>query len=254
MRTTGTPSRTPNKGSGSKTGWPSAQDVWSKYTLNFLSFGDVCLLFMQSLGRRLRQEKDNIKRAVDDRGQQMQVLQMSQPHHCQCRCSLHGTPQLDFFGPLDLSIFSEDLVTPAPIAQSPLFDQYSQGQIPALSLELPTQLTVLNALYINSQILGLSCRRMSISKSSPASPLVPLPLHPTPNQLLNEHYCGIDLFPFPKMRDSYIILSGVIDEDDLVKDIFMGPSFTIAPGASSWDPRGWKIENSFAEKWGFLFY
>jgi hypothetical protein len=56
------------------------------------------------------------------------------------------------------------------------------------------------------------------------------------------------------MRDNTINLSAIIDEDEFSKDLFTMPSFTITPGAATWDPRAWRIEKPFADKWGFLFY
>jgi hypothetical protein len=56
------------------------------------------------------------------------------------------------------------------------------------------------------------------------------------------------------MRDNTINLSAIIDVEEFSKDLFTIPSFTITPGTASWDPRAWKIERPFAEKWGFLFY
>jgi hypothetical protein len=63
-----------------------------------------------------------------------------------------------------------------------------------------------------------------------------------------------DRFPFPKMRDNAINLGCMISEDDFSQDLFLRPSFSITPGAATWDPRAWKIEKPFAAKWGFLFY
>ena len=123
-----------------------------------------------------------------------------------------------------------------------------------MSYQLPCRLSVLTALYINGQILGLSCYTATAARSSPVSLDVPLTLHPTPTQLLTVHFSGIDRFPFPKFRDNVINMSGIVDEEELTGDLFTMPSFSITPGAPSWDPRAWKIEKFFADKWGFLFY
>jgi hypothetical protein len=56
------------------------------------------------------------------------------------------------------------------------------------------------------------------------------------------------------MRDNTINLSAIIDVEEFSRDLFTIPSFTITAGTATWDPRAWKIEKPFAEKWGFLFY
>ena len=127
------------------------------------------------------------------------------------------------------------------------------NMLPNLSYELSFPPTVYGALYINGQILGLSCSIVIASKSRPVSDSVPGPLRPTPTQLSTVHYQSIDRFPFPKFRDNMISMSQVVDEEEFTRDIFTLPSFVIKAGGVSWDPRCWKIEKVFAEKWGFLF-
>ena len=56
------------------------------------------------------------------------------------------------------------------------------------------------------------------------------------------------------MRDNMINMTAISDENDFTRDLFTMPSFSITQGAATWDPRAWKIENPFADKWGFLFY
>lgn len=56
------------------------------------------------------------------------------------------------------------------------------------------------------------------------------------------------------MRDSLIKLQGVLDEEEIVRDIFTMPSWTIIAGRASWDPKAWKIEKEWAKKWGWLMY
>ena len=84
------------------------------------------------------------------------------------------------------------------------------------------------------------------------------------------HIPWIDRFPFPKMRDNVISLSGVIDEEEfrtsllstpksslltpVVADLFTTDSFVIVPESVSWDPMAWVVTKSFEEKWGYLFY
>jgi hypothetical protein len=72
--------------------------------------------------------------------------------------------------------------------------------------------------------------------------------------VLTVHYQWIDAFPRPRMRDNLIKMIGLVDEGDLMLDLFTKPSFTIRPGTASWDPRGWKLEKLFTDKWGFVFF
>lgn len=114
-------------------------------------------------------------------------------------------------------------------------------------------MTVFSALYINGQILGLSCSTTVPGRSPSVGPVVPVPLHPTELQLVTIHPLWIDRFPCPKVRNNIISLCGIMDEEEFIKDIFLMPSFTLEPGRMPWDPRAWKIEKCFAEKWGYLF-
>ncbi|KAF2816722.1 uncharacterized protein BDZ99DRAFT_456538, partial [Mytilinidion resinicola] len=138
-------------------------------------------------------------------------------------------------------------------SQISLLYSHSIQQTPNLSYELPYSLNVFSALFINGQILGLRCGTIVPSKSPPASPETPFPLRPTATQLSTVHFSGIDRFPFVKMRDNFIHMSGFIDEEELAGDVCLMPSFTLAPGGVSWDPTAWRIEKPFADKWGFLF-
>jgi hypothetical protein len=116
------------------------------------------------------------------------------------------------------------------------------------------QLTVYSALYRNGTMLGLTCHVVIPAKSKPASSVIPDPLHHTPLQLSTVHHQWIDRFPFPRMRDNMIILSGIIDAECFLDDLFCLASFTLSPGGMSWDPEVWKIGKEFGEKWGYLFY
>ncbi|KAJ4363081.1 hypothetical protein N0V83_010201 [Neocucurbitaria cava] len=117
-----------------------------------------------------------------------------------------------------------------------------------------TPFTVFSALYINGKILGIRCATTYSSRTPPPTPDIPLPLHATDTQRLILHPRWFDRFPFPKMRDSLIKLQGVIDEEELVKDIFTMPSWRIVEGRACWDPRAWKMEREWATKWGWLMY
>lgn len=73
-------------------------------------------------------------------------------------------------------------------------------------------------------------------------------------QRLVMHPRWIDRLPFPRMRDSLIKLQGVINEEELIRDLFTMPSWTIVEGGASWDPRGWMMEEFWAKKWGWLMF
>lgn len=129
----------------------------------------------------------------------------------------------------------------------------SAGQITTMSREPPLPISALAALFINGEVLGMKCGILA-AKSPPASPNVPLSLQPTMTQTIVLHFLFLDRFPFPKMRDNAINMSSIIDEEDFIRDMFTMPSFSIVPGFPAWDPKGWRIEKYFADKWGFLFY
>lgn len=115
-------------------------------------------------------------------------------------------------------------------------------------------LTYFGALYINGMYLKIPCSTVVPAKSDPVGPEVPPSLRPSELQLITIHPRWIDRFPFPRMRDSLISLSGVIDEEEFMKDLALLPSFEIIPGKAPWDPKAWKIKKPFADKWGFLFF
>jgi Domain of unknown function (DUF3425) len=184
------------------------------------------------LGERLRKAKDSSKEA---------------PWKPDSRESGHLQPGcLDPMLEANLQPISSTASNPSPCN--------SMEQVLTTTYELPYPLTVSGALFINGQILGLSCCATIPAKSSPVLSNVPIALHPTPTQLLTVHFSGIDRFPFPKMRDNAINMSSMIDEEEFTGDLFTMPSFHIIPGGASWDPSAWRIERPFAEKWGFLFY
>ena len=101
--------------------------------------------------------------------------------------------------------------------------------------------------------MGLTCGTVVPAKSPPC-PEIPEPLRPTALQLTTIHARWIDRFPFPKMRDNLISLSGIIEEEEFLRDLFSMQSFSIQPSKPGWDPNAWSIGKAFAEKWGYLFY
>lgn len=110
------------------------------------------------------------------------------------------------------------------------------------------------ALFKNGAMMGISCGLVVPRKSIPVGTDVPESLRPTALQLTTIHPPWIDRFPFPKMRDNMITLMGIINEEEFLADLFCLTSFTLDPGAASWDPAAWKIGKEFSAKWGYLFY
>ncbi|KAH6872843.1 hypothetical protein BKA58DRAFT_382851 [Alternaria rosae] len=124
--------------------------------------------------------------------------------------------------------------------------------IPSPLAQTITPFTVFAALYANGEIQGISCATTYSSRTPMPKPHIPLPLHPTELQMMIVHPRWIDRLPFPRMRDSLIRLIGVVDEEELCKDFFTMPSFTIEVGYESWNPRAWKMEREWEMKWGWL--
>ena len=53
-----------------------------------------------------------------------------------------------------------------------------------------------------------------------------------------------------------INLSGFIDEEEFLADLFTLPSFAVEPGTWSWDAAAWKFADGseeFQGRWGYLF-
>ncbi|KAK5058960.1 hypothetical protein LTR84_011224 [Exophiala bonariae] len=147
----------------------------------------------------------------------------------------------------------------------PMYPQSSPAsQSPASSVSVSTSAedcmmshsnnTVFTALFKNGRVLGIPCGTQMLWKLSMRGPDVPATLQPTMLQRTVMHTSWIDRFPFPRMRDNFIKLNGIIDEEDFLACLFDTQSFTIVPGTMSWDPDGWIIGKDFREKWGFLFY
>ena len=153
---------------------------------------------------------------------------------------------------------NEDLsqCLPTPVPRSP--DGYQAiiglSTNPDSCVHTTVTANVYGALYINGALMGLACSVTFASKSQPFGPELPDTLRPTPLQLTTVHPQWIDRFPFPKMRDNMITLLSIIDEEEFLGDLFCLTSFTVEPGAASWDPTAWKISKEFGAKWGYLFY
>ncbi|KAF2662671.1 hypothetical protein K491DRAFT_710015 [Lophiostoma macrostomum CBS 122681] len=201
--------------------------------------------------QRLRQAKDSAKRKPEssetsandttrnDESQDLVSASACEAQHLSFKTMESEPP--DYLKPLDIGNM--------PICMAGM----SARAFPSPTAQPFFRLTVYSALYINGEILGLSCSTTIPGKSAPAGPNVPPPLRPTELQLVTIHPAFIDRFPFPSVRDSMISLSGIFDEEDLVRDIFTMPSFELIPGKPPWDASAWKIMKTFADKWGYLF-
>ncbi|PSN69232.1 hypothetical protein BS50DRAFT_586569 [Corynespora cassiicola Philippines] len=211
--------------------------------------------------QRLREAKKDTKRkgpqsaATEKTGDdalpddESQVLVAYQPPHPVS----HDVTQLSQSIAKSAEIPSVDF-TPIHTGTRAMFAAAMAGPAVTTLISQPVYpLNVYGALYLNGEILGLTCSAVIPSKSSPARPGTPPSLRPTQMQLMTIHAPWIDRIPFPKMRDSLISLSGILDEDEVLRDLALIPSFTITPGGASWDPRAWNIEKPFADKWGYLF-
>ncbi|KAF2824294.1 hypothetical protein CC86DRAFT_457102 [Ophiobolus disseminans] len=156
-------------------------------------------------------------------------------------------PSLDF---LALDFPSPDSLTNT--SSQPLI------RLPSPMPRISTPLSVFAALYLNGTILGLSCSICVSSRSPWPSPSHPVSLHPTELQLRIVHPRWFDRLPFPRMRDSLIRMQGVFDEEELLKDLFTMPSWTIEAGGrgegASWEPGAWRMEEGWRRKWGWLMY
>ncbi|KAL6711068.1 hypothetical protein ACN47E_006943 [Coniothyrium glycines] len=103
--------------------------------------------------------------------------------------------------------------------------------------------TVYSALYINGLIQSIPCSRNSSRTPLPAAS-IPLPLRPTELQLMVVHPRWIDRLPFPKMRDSLIRLRGIVDEEEILMDLFTMLSWRIREGGENLG--SWGVEDGEA--------
>lgn len=125
---------------------------------------------------------------------------------------------------------------------------------PEASLVTSVPLTVYTALFQNGEMMGLKCGFIVPYKSPKQGPHVPASLQPTALQLTTFHVPWIDRFPFRKMRDNFIGLTGIIDEDEFLRDLFTMDSLSIRPGGLGYDPASWTMGREFGKKWGYLWY
>jgi hypothetical protein len=228
-------------------------------------------------GQRLREAK------IDTKHHGQHICKVNASTRCNCKPSSdpesHDQVSLSTFSLDDFTSMTSDPIDPTlsltSVSQSLLhldmaiaglndlnpspFDDNSPTILSPQS-QPSLQLTVFSALFLNGQILGLSCRVCFSSQSPHPSPHHPVSLHPTESQLLIIHPRWYDGIPFARMRDNLIKMNGVIDEDELLRDLFTMPSWRIETGGkggrswqeASWDPRAWKMHEEWRAKWGWL--
>ena len=110
---------------------------------------------------------------------------------------------------------------------------------------------VYQAMYNNGMILGLTCATVVPQKSLPA-PHAPPSLRPTKLQLNRVHLPWIDRLPFPSWRDNMILWEKEFNDEEFLFDCFNMDCFSIRDGGKGWEPRDWKVNRSFLDKWGWI--
>lgn len=115
---------------------------------------------------------------------------------------------------------------------------------------------IYSALGTHGLMQGTNCENSHAEMTSPSELLsLPEALRPSPLQLVISHRRWIDRFPFPRMRDNMILLNGILDLDEFVRDLFEMASLLRKPNSSqpTWDPDSWTLGTEFSAKWGYLF-
>ncbi|OQV04559.1 hypothetical protein CLAIMM_09419 [Cladophialophora immunda] len=115
---------------------------------------------------------------------------------------------------------------------------------------------IYSALGQHGMMQGTICEGSDQEVKSPPEYLsLPESLRPSPLQLAVPHRRWIDRFPFPRLRDNMILLGGLIDLDEFVRDLFGMASLVLRRGVHrpTWDPESWAIGAEFSSKWGYLF-
>lgn len=115
------------------------------------------------------------------------------------------------------------------------------------------KMTAIMALWVNGNLLGLTCDVSAVIVSQPQPDHVPKSLHPTALQLSTPHVDWIDRWPFPRMRDNMILMKDVLDFGQIFQDFFLMRSFSVEEGSNAWDAAGWQIYPEFNVKWGYLW-
>ncbi|KAJ8133545.1 hypothetical protein O1611_g76 [Lasiodiplodia mahajangana] len=149
------------------------------------------------------------------------------------------------------------------------YENYLLNTPQPTQLDLLIRLNVINALARNAVILGVEpeglCADDLVSPFNTSGPGLaswkscPPQLHPTADQFNLVHHPWLDLFPIPELRNNSIrgIAAGVIDEDELCRDISeVNLEDTNSPSlivwGEPWDVRGWEASVPFLKKWGWL--
>jgi hypothetical protein len=116
-------------------------------------------------------------------------------------------------------------------------------------------LSIYNALRTNGLIIGVVCGRHVPSTTPPQDSLIPLSLHPTPLQSTAVHAQWFDQFPFPRLRDRFILLSATWTRFDEIfqADLFTTESLEVKTGGVSWEANDWRINSAFKKRWEFVF-
>ena len=117
-----------------------------------------------------------------------------------------------------------------------------------------SKVDVVGALGICGSFLGIVCGMLDFDRSSRPASSIPEMLNPTPLQLITPHYRWIDRLPFPRLRDNLILLANIVELEELFMDFLTIETFTIDEGRPPWDPKAWRPNAEFREKWGYLFH
>ncbi|KIW67194.1 hypothetical protein PV04_06462 [Phialophora macrospora] len=134
----------------------------------------------------------------------------------------------------------------------------------AIAMKLPTDHYFLcwpawplySALLQHGLMQGTGCPDANDEVASPREYLaLPEPLRPTALQLALPHRRWIDRFPFPRLRNNLILLNGLVDLDEFVRDLFGMASLLLRPDLrrATWEPESWRMGTEFSLKWGYLF-
>jgi hypothetical protein len=140
---------------------------------------------------------------------------------------------------------------------------------------------LIRALTRNITLLGLEPDDLNDDITSPFNvpsllekldmEALPPTLHPTKLQLMSPHHPEIDVFPYPRLRDNYLLMEAEIN-DDFCADMLYGvdpddnqkiggwvegKSLGARTGLIVWDDpwkqESWEVDEGFARKWRRLF-
>ena len=153
------------------------------------------------------------------------------------------------------------------------YASYIQGKPVLAHLPLLARFNLNNALASNSMLLGVTDEFYNWEAISPMNkqgPLLgstfhnqfadwPANLRPTQLQLRMEHHPWIDCFPWPQLRDNFLLAfehPNICDEDELCHDVCDYDEIEEQPmlfiWGQPWDPRSWEFGDEFLRKWAWL--